>query len=478
MVKIILSLKSVVILTVLFVTLAQAQTSKNFACLQLNRDTDFSPYWTSDTIFSGTAKNVAVEGDKVVAEFTVEQTFRGTAANTNLVFTPNSDYGYHFIQGERYFVYASHGKNGLLYTNGCGGPTVLLKDAAEDLEYAREIAAGQSGTRIYGSIYQDNLNKFSNPVPLSGIEVTIQNKSQKFNTKTDEKGGYVFKDIPAGLYNVRTEKPANTHEKILSRIVEERGFYRNLGQYQAYIGQDFTSRLNPSERKSFYRHWDRLNFYFSSLSSIKGRVVINNGGVPPQTYIWLLPIDKNGKAMLDSLIAYSWIRKDTGDFTLEDIPKGDYLLAINPLNCHNRESPEYARSFFPGTIEENQAQKIVVGENQQIKLQKFILPLPLAIRRITGVVLATDGKPIPGATVYMLNKAPRFVTSSCFDFSDETTTDELGRFYLKGYETYEYEIRAVIKPQQQTQWLSSPFLQITLKENAENLKLTIDSKLQ
>jgi hypothetical protein len=108
--------------------------------------------------------------------------------------------GYPFKEGERYFVYAGRRDGGKLLVSLCG-PTVLLKDAAEDLEYVKDIDSGKSGTRIFGSVHQaNNRNSF---VPLSGIEITIKGKKNMFKTETDDNGRYVFKDIPKTFTRLR-----------------------------------------------------------------------------------------------------------------------------------------------------------------------------------------------------------------------------------------------------------------------------------
>ena len=148
-----------------------------------------------------------------VVVFKIEKIYRGVLSKFIEISTSSK-----FQEGQPYFVYAVRGKDAKLYKMDdgyCGTPPILLKNAAEDLEYAEDIAAGKLGTRIYGFVIEDKWELFKSQenVPLEGIEVTIQNKEYRFTTKTNEKGKYMFKNIPVGLYEVNAQIPSGLRDR-------------------------------------------------------------------------------------------------------------------------------------------------------------------------------------------------------------------------------------------------------------------------
>lgn len=438
-----------VILFLLFSQTISAQIS----CLPNSAYQD-SSYWQADLVFVGLVEKISVEDIETeqnslittdtyknlknyYIRFTVEQSYRGDVDKT-IELKSN----FSFKEGEKYFVYAVRGKDEKIYklNDGiCGKPPILLTDAQEDVEYAEEIASGKLGTRIYGFVYQDKQDSFKTlrqSIPLAEIEVTIKNPQNTFKTKTDVDGKYVFKNIPFGEYKISAAIPEGMRQREIQNI------WRLARPYSLFIGKVISPISSDSSEKTLFRYSDSYNFGFTSLSSIAGKVVDKDGEIPPQQFLWLLPIDENGKSFSDSPAQYLWIDKTNGKFMFNAIPKGKYLIAINRLNCHTDRNPEYRRTFFPGVSDEVDSEIVTVGENQNIQLKDFRLPQPLKERRFSGVVLSVDKTPLKNATVFIINsnsKSP----NKCFSEVSEVKTDRFGRFTIKGYESYEYRIRAI-----------------------------------
>ena len=173
------------------------------------------PYWRADLVFTGVVEKFSEDtrsrpapGEMFVTDtyrpvfnvvrLAVEKKYRGVLGDSVELVS-----SFPFNTGERYFVYAVAGKDGNIYQldNGfCGRPPLLLKDAKDDMEYAEEIAAGSSGTRIFGTVVEDlwRLGTARESVPQSGVEVTIKGKRGSFATRTNKEGKYLFKNVPAG----------------------------------------------------------------------------------------------------------------------------------------------------------------------------------------------------------------------------------------------------------------------------------------
>lgn len=473
------------ILVLLFTQIIQAQIH----CLPNVRYQDLS-YWRANSVFIGLVEKVSSVNDSAAKEdqittdsiknlqiytvkFEVEKTFRGTLEKT-VEFTTNA----HFVEGRRYFVYAVRGKDEKLYKlddGFCGTPPILLEDAGENIEYAEEIAEGKSGTRIYGQVRQDKQDDFKTPrrsVPLAEIEVTIKNEKNTFTTKTDAAGNYIFKNIPAGAYEITSSIP----EGMRRQKAGSSG--RFGGSKRVFLGECFAPdqlfAVNSKEQpKTFYFHSDSYNLSFTNLSSIEGKIVDNSGKHPPQMYVWLLPVDENGEFQPDGSIRSVWSNSSDGKFVFDEIPKGKYLIAVNRFNCHSDIHPEYGRNIFPDVSAKTDA--IKVGENQSVKLKEFKLLPRLKERQFSGTVLSADKSPAANAIVFVFNKE-QANPNECFSARITVKTDKFGRFKVKGFQGYEYQIRAYIELNgQNSKRLYSEIIELPTNGSVKDVKLILEA---
>lgn len=382
-------------------------------------------YWGSENVFVGLAKKVEI--DKKIGSmkvtFSIEKSIRGKNEKTVEVFTSadEASCGYPFKQGERYFVYGRKGQDGKYHESLCG-PTTLLKDADDDIEYAKAIEEGKLGIRIWGTVYEDKqptLKDKRTSEMLSGIEITIISGQKKYKTVTDEKGNYLFKDVPKANYQVFAKLPKG---------------YREL-----FVRSDLTEHFVSGCGGAYFR--------VTRQGSIRGRVKnfpsneINNpwNPKPNQPKVTLIPLDENNQPIPNIYYEEKWAYLDKFEYFFDNVPAGNYLLAINPNNCpypNNGVPP----TFFPGVAKQSEAKIITVKESEQLVLDDFkSLPL-LKERIISGIVLNADKTPAVNAIV-RINDA-YFGVSKCSNGNFEIKTDEFGKFSFKGFETYKYQIGA------------------------------------
>lgn len=436
-----------------------------------------SSYWYSEAVFIGLAEKVTIENYRMTVKFSVEKTIRGVAEKTVEVFTSASSAscGYPFKEGERYFVYARKGSDGRLGESLCG-PTTLLKDAEDDLEYVKELESGKLGSRIFGNIYEDRQKSYNDKrtfEKLGEIEVTIkgslparsingksmlQGKEHTFKTTTNENGFYIFKDIPEGVYRVTAKFPKGLRE-IVTR--------EDLIEHFAVVNADGV-------------RCDSENFVATRQGSIRGAVV----GFPvndiknyrtldsPQPKVSLFPLDENGSVIPYRAPEERWAYRDKYEFYFNVVPAGKYLLTINPNDCphpNNGVPPMY----FPGVADKSDSKIIIVGEGENLRLENFrALPM-LKERWFSGIVLYQDKTSVANATVRLLNGD----MSKCNNFHLEVKTDEFGRFRVKGFETYKYQIDAFTdRKQGQKQLYSKPFV-VPQTEKVDDIQLILDISL-
>ena len=413
-------------------------------------------YWISDAVFIGLAEKISIENGRMKVSFSVEKSVRGVNEKTIEIFTSanTGTCGYPFKQGERYFVYSRRGQDGKLREGLCG-PTVLLKNAEEDLEYVKEIESGKRGSRLYGSVHRIEKESYTargSFVPLAGIEVTIKGKKNKFKTQTDADGRYVFKEIPADIYRVTAKLPEGLRE-IVTR--------EDLINHYAVI---YDKNAPPCDSESFIA---------TSQGSIRGKIINTDGTNPPQQFVSLVPIDENGKTAQFVSFQEVWANRQNGEYFFNAVPAGKYLLVINPKNCPHPTNG-YGTMFFPGVANVTDSKIIPVTNYQQITVEDFRLLPPLKERWISGVVLSADKTPVAAALVSLID-ADR---GQCGNFHSEMTTDESGRFRLKGYESYRYQIRAYTGVKNQGRQIPrfySKLFVIPLNGGNENIELIVDS---
>ena len=413
-------------------------------------------YWRSEAVFIGLAEKITIESGRMKVSFSVEKSIRGVNEKTVEVFTSanGGTCGYPFKEGERYFVYSRRREDGKLTEDLCG-PTVLLKDAEDDLEYVKEIESGKFGSRISGTVYEDKQRSYDDKRTfenLAGIEITIKNKKNKFKTKTDEKGFYIFKEIPPGVYRVIAEFPQGLRE-IVTR--------EDLIDHFAVIYKDSI-------------RCDGESFVATRQGSIRGKVVGNDGQNPPQQRLSLFPLDENDNVMPYRPPEEKWANRENGEFFFNVVPAGKYLLSINPNNCPY-PTDGFPTMLFPGVADKSDAKIITINEGEQLRLADFrILPL-LKERWFSGVALYADKTPAANVTVSLIDGD----MSKCNNFHSEIKTDELGRFRVKGYETYQYQIRAFTEAnrQQNRKRLFSKPVQIPQLGKVEDIELILDISL-
>lgn len=398
-----------------------------WACTGVPDKFHFHPaadYWNSPAVFTGTVVEIVeapVEhGDGSgkqtyvgrVARFRVEEAFRGVAGETVDVTSGQSSMCvYDYRQGETYFVYA-HPSAGRL-SSSIFSRTRPAAAAAEDLAYARDVARGEAGGRVFGLVQKlsrRHARDWNHITPVVGAAVTVSGVGGHWEATTDARGQFEVRGVPRGRYRVR----AKLAEKI--RVAE---FEETVEVWPGGGGQ-----------------YAGVVFNATSLGVVTGRVVGAGRAPVPRLKLELLPAGAGETSAASP--AHEAISNDEGEFTFDDVAPGGYLLAVDPANHVGRDLPAYPRSYYPGAAEAARATVIKVGENEVVRARDFRVPPPLKERTFAGVVVAGDGTPEAGALVSLYDldgRGPSPATSS--------RADEGGRFALKGYEGFRYCVRAI-----------------------------------
>jgi hypothetical protein len=98
----------------------------------------------------------------------------------------------------------------------------------------------------------------------------------------------------------------------------------------------------------------------------------------------------------------------------------------------------YAPTYFPGTPNVGEAQKITLTVGQEIGNADFAL-MPVRLAKITGIVLGSDGKPLSGA---MISLAPGSRDALLLSARSSARTNNEGAFTLSNVPPGEYQLQA------------------------------------
>jgi protocatechuate 3,4-dioxygenase beta subunit len=115
----------------------------------------------------------------------------------------------------------------------------------------------------------------------------------------------------------------------------------------------------------------------------------------------------------------------------------------------------YAPTYFPGTPNGSEAQKITVAAGQEANNADFAL-LPVRLAKITGIVLSSEGKPVEGA---MVSATPKNLEGAGMMMGGTGRSDKNGQFTIMNVAPGDY-------------LLQSRSLQITMSGGGDNMMFT------
>lgn len=231
-------------------------------------------YWRAASVFIGKVEQITIDekqSQKKVT-FSVEKLYRGNFKDKIEIYTAASGgaCGYPFKLGERYFVYGHMAAEGKLMERLCG-PTVLLKNASDDLNYSKEVTSRKFEASLFGKVYKINTVDKKRPAEfMSHVEIIFRSESGvKYKTKTDKQGFYKFSRLPDGIYYGSIKPPNGYVEETKSNhLVVIKGDYV---ESQTCYGKNFALVAESQEIK-IVNEGMRFSSLFGSFAQTYQRV--------------------------------------------------------------------------------------------------------------------------------------------------------------------------------------------------------------
>lgn len=422
-------------------------------CVRASCGSDPSPpcqaFWTAEVVFTGTVTQVSHsatyekgEGaDKWhyqdrITRFTPDEVFRGTIGKqvdvvasvtmpTPIILPDGSpgskstsgDCEYKFNQGERYIVYARFRKtnDGTLWVGY--NRTRPLAQADDDLRFIRGLS--QAPPRVgflfgFAKRYEQELKSGGSPrnvSPIANARIVIEGAQQKRETYTDSEGKYSISDLPAGDYEVKAVFP------------------------------DHLTSYPAQKARILERGCAEINFFTQTDGRISGTVFDAQGQPLPKMRLDLALADQDQNERNPQVLsAYA---DDEGRYEFRSVPAGRYHLGVRLTSVRDADFP-FPRAYFPGVSKPEDAKVFTLKEGEKIPNIDFVMPPRLESRTIEGIVVWPDGRPFAGAWVTMM------IAEYPFSFAQggSGTTDDAGRFSIKGFNGLSYWINAVVNLRQ------------------------------
>jgi hypothetical protein len=261
------------------------------------------------------------------------------------------------------------------------------------------------------------------------------------NAMTDADGRYEFRDLPAGRFNLSATKA---------------GFVTvQYGQTRPF---ESGKPIDLTEGQLL----DKADFSMPRGSAISGRLVdefgdpIADAVVNAMRSVW-----SGGRRKLQPT-GRTATTNDLGQFRIYGLSPGDYYVnatfrggdmmgmdvmmaavtggpgaGAGPVGSNPNSG--YAPTYFPGTANGAEAQRITLAVGQEAQNTDFAL-LPVKLVKITGTVISSEGKPVEGS---MINAMPRNAdTPGMMMMAGNARTDKNGNFTISNVAPGDYTLQS------------------------------------
>jgi hypothetical protein len=230
--------------------------------------------------------------------------------------------------------------------------------------------------------------------------------------KTDKNGFFEVYDLPPGEYTARVDVPFGW--KIDDYMVRQ----TSTG-YDPFDPRGELTSLAEVPVKIEKNSHSALDLLFVIDTAIKGKVLSPLG--KPMKGVCVKAVSTNsGKAQG---LGSSDCSNEKGEFVIEEIAPGNYILVANEDGKRDSEEP-FGRLYFPGVKDPANAGVILVEAGKHVTGQILQIPRTDELVMIEGVLVYSDDEPVRNEYVEFLPD-----DSAVFDKS-RVRTDDNGRFVI------------------------------------------------
>jgi hypothetical protein len=209
---------------------------------------------------------------------------------------------------------------------------------------------------------------------------------------TDAEGRYEFRDLPAGRFNLSASKSGYV-------MVQ-------YGQTRPFEGG---RPIELADKQVI----EKADFSMPRGSVIAGRIVDEFGEPVAEAMVTAMRQSWMGGRRRFVPAGRTGQTNDLGQFRMYGLPPGEYYVSATLRNSDatmfdmfggqggpigSNPASGYAPTYFPGTTNPGEAQKISLALGQEAQGTEFAL-IAVKLAKITGIVINSEGKPVSGAMV-------------------------------------------------------------------------------
>ena len=258
--------------------------------------------------------------------------------------------------------------------------------------------SGQTGTAIIrGHVFDAATGQ-----PIRKAQVRALSPALRDNrlATTDANGAYEIRDLAAGRYTLSASK----------------GTYVNLNYGQ-------TRPFEPGKPIDLQNAQllDKVDFSLPRGAVISGRVV-DEYGEPIEEVQVMAQRSQYSQGRRQLLTSRPGMTNDIGEFRIYGLPPGQYVISATyratnfdfgnaTSTDRDRDRSGYAPTYYPGTANAADAQRLTVGLGQKISDLTIAL-LPTRLARISGTAVDSDGHAFTNAMVMMTQPSTGGMLSS------------------------------------------------------------------
>jgi hypothetical protein len=240
---------------------------------------------------------------------------------------------------------------------------------------------------------------------------------------TDADGTYEFKDLPAGRFNLSASKGGYVGIAWGQRQPNEPGKPIAIQNGETVERVDVTL---PRGGVMTGRIVDELGDPMSGIQMAAVRSQVVNGQRQ------MLPTGRLAST------------NDLGEFRLFGIMPGQYYLQATWPDRNSSDRTRYPVTFFPGTTDAGDAQRITIGVGQQIGDLAMTMS-PINTARVEGTVVDPNGQPMLGVTL----AAVRVSSDGRLTFTTTSASRPDGGFTFASLAPGDYILRIQPRPDEQ-----------------------------
>lgn len=375
-------------------------------------------------------------------KFSVEQRYLGVSGTEVEILTGSGggDCGYQFKIGQRYLVYA-HRYQTELTTSICSR-TKPFAEANEDLAFLGMLSSAAPGATIYGRVVQREKN---NEVGVSDPDVliTLEGEENK-EVRPDAEGNFRVSGLRPGKYKLKLHLP----ETLTTYLAE--------------------NEVTVADRGCASQLW-----YVTNNGQVSGRIIDVEGQPVARILVSLVKPDVDPRKDDD----YRLERTDEdGRFKFSAVASGRYVIAVNFNRYPDPNDPTnaYPPSFYPGVLDQAQAEVITIGVGEKVTDRLVRVPMRRPESIVNGQVVWEDGSPVSAAQLLITD-----ITAGEKTLSHGSQADEQGRFTITGYvgqkfSIYAHSNRKNIPPGRPSEPAErSVQVRVVLEQPTETLKIVI-----